>query len=124
MKKGFTLVELLGVLILLSLISILIIPNVLRTSSKAEENSFKESVKGLIRSVEEYYAIDSNFPEEGISINELPSDMEIKNIEEFESGLVKIIDSTYYVDDVTNGLYCANGKRNSLIITKGNCELD
>ena len=55
-KKGFTLVELLAVLVLLALIAIIIVPNALRTTSKTEKKAFVESVKGIIRGVSEYYA--------------------------------------------------------------------
>ena len=131
-KKGFTLVELLAVLVLLALIAIIIVPNALRTTSKTEKKAFVESVKGIIRGVSEYYAetggvlpLDEDCPlnnvDECLDITKIPSQAEIENINNFE-GYILSDNGTYSAYNITDGVYCANGKRNSLTITDGNCE--
>ena len=49
-KKGFTLVELLAVLIILAVISLIATPIVMDLIEKQKKNTFKESIHGIIRS--------------------------------------------------------------------------
>src|SRR5574344_1795126 len=115
-NKGFSLVELIGVIVLLALITVLVVPNVIKIIGKNEKNSFEESVKGLIRSVQDYYASsDDNFPNAGLDVKDIT--FEVGNIEKFTDGKVMEKNGTYSVVNITDGKYYANGKRNSLIIT-------
>ena len=59
-KKGFTLVEVLAVIILLGLIAAILIPNYNKTIEKSKKNSFKESLNGLVRTIENYVANNPN----------------------------------------------------------------
>ena len=117
MKKGFTLVELLAVLVLLALIGIIIVPNVLRTNAKAQKRAFEEDIKAILK-----YCAQKN-----AQTPYQTSNIEIPN-EELEleagtyTGYVVIEDSNFKASNITNGIYCANGYRNSLVITDGNCE--
>lgn len=52
MKKGFTLIELLAVIVILAIISLIAVPTVLNTISTARQNSFNNSVKGIIKATE------------------------------------------------------------------------
>lgn len=116
-SKGFTLVELIGVIVLLSLITIIIVPNILKTIEKNERNSFEESVKGLIRSVQDYYASSTDaFPALGLEVEDIT--FEVSNVDKFISGTITDNNGTYSVVNVTDGKYYANGKRNSLSITE------
>ncbi len=129
-KKGFTLVELLAVLVLLALIAIITVPNILRTTSSTEKKAFTESIKGVLRGVDEYYAsIIEGFPLEScpvnnvdgcLSVTNIPSAAEIENLEGF-TGYIINNGGTYEAYNITDGVYCANGKRNSLTIRNGNC---
>lgn len=121
-KKGFTIVELLGVFILLGIIAVLITPSILNLQEDAEKDAFEQSVNALIRSAQVYHANNDfiNFPSNGIS----PSDpnLELKNDENFNSGVVKLINEEYfYAYNISNGKYCANGVRNDLSIEEGDC---
>ena len=121
-KKGFTIVELLGVFILLGIIAIIITPSILNLQEDAEKDAFEQSVNALIRSAQVYHANNDfiNFPSNGIS----PSDpnLELKNDEKFNSGVVKLINEEYfYAYNISNGKYCANGVRNDLSIEEGEC---
>ena len=121
-KKGFTIVELLGVFIILGIIAVIITPNILKLQEESEKDAFEQSVNALIRSAQVYYANNDfiNFPESGIS----PTDpeLELKNNTEFKSGVVKLINDEYfYAYNISNGKYCANGVRNDISIDEGEC---
>lgn len=49
-KNGFTLVELLAVLIILAIISVIAVPLVLNLIERQQKNTFKESIYGMLRS--------------------------------------------------------------------------
>lgn len=48
-KLGFTLIELIAVIAVLGLLSVIIVPNVIKTMEKARKNSFLNSAYGLVR---------------------------------------------------------------------------
>ena len=54
MKKGFTLIELLAVITLLSLIALLILPNVLEQKEKTEKNLTESEKKVLYTDADKY----------------------------------------------------------------------
>lgn len=54
-KKGFTLVELLAVIILIGLIAVLVVPKVTKTLKDSKESVNKSSVNGLVRTANNYY---------------------------------------------------------------------
>lgn len=121
-KKGFTVVELLGVFIILGIIAIIITPNILKLHAESERDAFEQSVNALIRAAQVYYANNDflNFPENGIS----PTDpqLELKNNTELNSGVVKLVNEEYfYASNISNGKYCANGVRNDISIDEGKC---
>ena len=51
-KKGFTLVELLAVIVILAVILLMAVPNILGVIEKAKEDSFKASLKMVMKQVE------------------------------------------------------------------------
>ena len=55
MKKGFTLVELLAVIIILGVLSVLIVPKVLKTLNDSEEKTNIASANGLLKAAELKY---------------------------------------------------------------------
>ena len=55
MKKGFTLVELLAVIIILGILSIVIVPKVINTLNVSEEKTNMASAKGLLKAAEYKY---------------------------------------------------------------------
>lgn len=121
-NKGFTLVELLGVIILLGVIAIIITPNILKLEKKSEKELFEDSVNALIRGAQIYYANNDfiNYPTNGIAANS--EELNVKNNEDLTSGSIKLVNDEYfYADNVSNGKYCANGVRNDLSIDEGKC---
>ena len=121
-NKGFTLVELLGVIILLGVIAVIITPNILKLEKKSEKELFEDSVNALIRGAQMYYANNDfiNYPTNGIAANS--EELNVKNNEDLTSGSIKLVNDEYfYADNVSNGKYCANGVRNDLSIDEGKC---
>lgn len=121
-NKGFTLVELLGVIILLGVIAVIITPNILKLEKKSEKELFEDSVNALIRGAQMYYANNDfiNYPTNGIAANS--EELNVKNNEDLTSGTIKLVNDEYfYADNVSNGKYCANGVRNDLSIDEGKC---
>ena len=55
MKKGFTLVELLAVIVILGLLSLLIVPKIVNTLKDSEEKTNMASAKGLLKAAEYTY---------------------------------------------------------------------
>lgn len=123
-RNGFSLVELLAVIILLGIISLIIVPSALKTLENSKKEAFENSVVGLITSATNYVG-ESDFVEwpSGLTISYIKTNnlFEVKNIENFTSGTLYNSYGTITVQNVTDGNYCANGKKNSLTITKGNC---
>lgn len=60
MKRAFTLIEMLAILIVLSILSIILIPVVKNTIKGAKNNTYKAQAK-VIESAAESYFIDSNY---------------------------------------------------------------
>ena len=127
-RSGFSLVELLAVIILLGIIALIIVPSALKTLENSKKESFQNSVVGLITSATNYMG-ESDFDEwpGGLTIAYIKTNnlFEAKNIENFTSGIIYNNNGTISVVGVTDGNYCASGKKNSLTITEGMCyEMD
>ena len=54
-KKGFTLVELLAVIVVLAVIATIIVPNVMVVLRRSEKDSFEQSAHGILTSAKSYY---------------------------------------------------------------------
>ena len=60
MKRAFTLIEMLAILIVLSILSIILIPVVKNTIKGAKNNTYKAQAKAIESAAESYF-IDSNY---------------------------------------------------------------
>lgn len=126
MKKGFTLVEMLGVFMLLAIIGVIAIPSIMKLRDEYEYDTFKESAKGVLTAAETFHAENDseNFPVGGLRIDD--TRLNIKNKDQFEDGLIIYDENTqkFELQLLTNGNYCASGSKDNLVITEGNCETD
>lgn len=63
MNKGFTLVELLAVLFILSVITLVAVPNIVVSNEKSKENDFREFKKTVENAAEVYVETHLDLPE-------------------------------------------------------------
>ena len=124
-KKGFTLVELLAIIIVLGVITSITISVITMNIENTRENSFEVSAKNLLDASKEYVTKNMenhDFPKEGISAN--LKELGIEN-NPYISGIIKRDENGQIVlIDVTDGTYCANGTKTNLTITKDDCSKD
>ena len=108
MKRGFTLVELLAVLILLGVVSLIAIPSIGKILNRSREKARESTKNELIKAAKNYYADNiKELPEDGshkcLSVSEIEENGYISNddivdptTEEKLTGYVKIyFDNTY-----------------------------
>lgn len=121
LNKGFTLVEMIVVILLIGIISLIAVPLYSNIINDSEINAYKASMFTIINELEKYVISNPkvNFLEErDITSIQL-------NIEEGD----KLISGKFYKDNslivlinVTDGKLCANGNKNNLQVKKGNCQ--
>ncbi len=115
--RGFTLVELLAVIVILAVIALITTPMILSQIDEVRKKSFVASAMNVLNAANFYVSSDHIIPENGVQIKEL----EIKN-KEIYSGLVfQNKESAYVLKSFTNGNYCASGTKIDLVVRKGNC---
>ncbi len=59
-KKGFTLVELLAVVVILALIALIASPIILNIIENSRKSSFASSIDGAMRAIENFYSVHYN----------------------------------------------------------------
>ena len=118
MKEGYTLVELLAVIVIISVIGIITVPIATSYIEKSRVESYRISVENVIEVAKEYVAKEEenhDFPETGISVKKIEEKIDGKII----SGRVKRNEEGVIVaENIYNGTYCASGSKNSLVVTK------
>ncbi len=121
-KTGFTIIELLGVILLLGIISLITVPAVSNVIQESKQKAFKASAIYIFQAAT-MYIYDNNYydmPAEGIEVTILD------NIDPnpFISGYIfKNASGKYELAYVSDGKYCANGEKTRLVITKGTCDI-
>lgn len=119
MKQGFTLVELLAVLIILSVISLISVPVITSTLEKSNQTTTLESARELIK-IASSDVVDKNY--------DIPYQYRVENHTlnykngNFTSGLIVITNgNNSFVENLSTPKYCINGSLYDLKITKGKC---
>lgn len=121
-KKGFTLVEILAVIILLGIIAVIIIPNYNKSIENSKKKAFEQSLSGLVRTIENYVANTSSFSSYTSTYTDIKSlELEADNLNQIVSGQFIITNSVIILRNVYNGRYCGNGSKGSFTIIKGTC---
>jgi len=121
-NKGFTLVEVLAVIILLGLIAAIIIPNYNKSIENSKKKAFEESLNGLVRTIENYVANNSNGSNYTSTYTSISSvDLQADNLNQIKSGEFIISNGTIVLRNVYNGRYCGNGSKSNFVIVKGTC---
>jgi len=91
-KKGFTLVELLAVIVILAIIALIAVPMVLNIIEKSKIGALKSSLNGLIESADMYYAN-----------NQLQGGNAVETIFDFEDGEQTSGTTLEYKGKIENG---------------------
>lgn len=118
MKKGFTLIELLAVIFVLGLIALITTTIVLNIVNKSKKDAFEDSV---------YTAINSYVNKEAGTLFNYEGEMDIKDLIQKETSLksgkvTRNENNEVIAVNITDGFFCANGPKNNLVVTEGNCE--
>jgi len=66
MKKGFTLLEVLFVVIVIAILAAIVIPRLLLTQETAKENACAANIANINKQVELYYFETGSWPSEGL----------------------------------------------------------
>lgn len=123
-QKGFTLVELLGVVALLGLVGLISIPIVSNVIKNSRIKAFKQTLNGIIDASRIYNA-ESNYTlfNDG-KIDLTDGTIQFENLKEIESGTVYYNGKDYYLEDVKNDRFCAVGVLGKYNIYEGECGSD
>ena len=121
-KKGFTLVEVLAVVIVLGVISVIIYPVLNGILEDNRKKAFEQSLNGIARSAEMYKAANNNkfevmeYDDENLELsyenNWVSGTISVEEID----GVDKIYLSGFY-----DGEFCGTGYENHFSINKGEC---
>ena len=102
-RNGFTLVELLAVIVVLAIIMIIAIPAVLDIMNKARKQTFAEAINKYVTAVQTQYISDSNMgsiPGAGLYVYNIKSDLGLTSTGSYEGYVVvdaRNVDKVEYV---------------------------
>ena len=93
-KKGFTLVELLGVITVLAIIGVITMPIVNKTIKDSKEKSYKAQIKEIEKAAEDYTAENMNLVLDGTTLCPSNTPVAIPTIDVY-----KLMDEGYIPED-------------------------
>lgn len=118
-KNGFTLIEVLAIIILLGVIALIFTPNILNIFGISNDNAFEEDVKNLVHSAE-LYQLDNTYKTKVFDLTN-SDDCAILNLSKKElTGIIETDDSGVKNIFISNGTTCAYG--NDLEINYSMCD--
>ncbi len=115
-NKGFTLVELIAVIVIIGVLLLIIIPNVSNALKKSEIKTFTASAKGVLRAATEYYAEDGATVTDGECMDVTTGTINFDKDYQITGGQICYLNNQAYLDKVTNGKYCATGNNDDLSV--------
>ena len=121
MKKGFTLLEILVIVVVLCIIFLLAIPIMRMVISNSEYGTFENSVYNAIDAVDLYIVNHewTKIPDDGLEISVLDSSILHNN--NFEEGVFVREDKKVRMIYIKQGDYCAKGTKEKLEVTNKGC---
>lgn len=113
MEKGFTLVELLAVLIIISIITLIATPAVLKSVEDSRNKSTEDSVKIILKEAEKYYLenIDEDLEEIDLSNKTI-----VYNGNQAKKGIIKFTENGLAYGKMYLNGYCVEIRKNGKII--------
>ena len=135
-KKGFTLVELLAVIVILAVIGLISVPMILNNIEKSRVSTYRSNTQMLIEASKQYVSKkmeDNDYPQSGINIK----DLSFKK-GNFKSGIIKRCNEEdvkagnctseevgeIIAVNIYNGKYCAKGTKQAIEVLKVETEKD
>ena len=128
MRRGFTLVELLAVIVILAVISVITMPVIKGVIEKVNYQSVKDSTYGILESADIYYATNNSDKYESGKIvftcdgksckNENGNILNFKGEVPTSGKIIVSSDGLHEVDHITLKKYCVLGTRNKMDIKK------
>ena len=130
-KKGFTLVELLAVIVILAIIALIATPMILNVIENAKKGASKSSALGYIEGIEKYIALNEvtnknsfNFEKGfGYKIEDIKNIIEIKGDKPTE-GWIRLNNGTVDDYELKIGNYIVRNKEGKAVSEKGNYYLN
>ena len=121
-NKGFTLLELIAIIVILGIIAVIAVPIVMNIIIEANKNAFKDTAYGIVSAGELYYAEKDLMDEvDGNMKFEFPNNVSELNIKGKlpEEGSIVINEDGDIALAISNGTYCVTKEFNSkdLILT-------
>ena len=125
-KQGFTLVELISVIVILAVISVITVPLVASNIDSTRIKSYTVGVNNVMDALNKYLADHMEtveMPKEGIQVpnNNIYKRLALKNADYTQGLIIKNSEGVLEVKNLSNGVYCASGTKNNLKVVKGNC---
>ena len=117
-KQAFTLIELLAVIIILGIIALISIPLIQNSIYNSKREAFRISVYGIFDAYE-VYELKNPFLSEKTNVLNLS----LTHKENFLSGKVYRKENIIYVENVSDGIFCANGNLENLEVVDRACDL-
>lgn len=117
-KRGFTLIEVLAIIIILGVLASITYPMVKSTIEKNRKKGFMSSIDAIIRTTKMYIASNTVTNDLVISYNDEKIKTENNH---FISGTVEYIDGEINLRGFSDGEYCANGTPGNIVVEKRDC---
>ena len=123
-QKGFTLVELLGVITLLALVGLISVPIISNVVNNSRLKAFKQTLNGIIDSARIHNAESNYSLFDNGEIDLTDGTIQFENLKEIEAGKIYYDGKEYYLEDVKNDRFCAVGVLGKYNIYEGECGSD
>jgi|GEM_PF-1930180 len=123
-KKGFTLVELLAVIVVLGIIAVITISVIVGIIDKTKMKAYEVAAKNVIDAAKEYVTrVEDNndFPEGGIKVE----DIDLKKDKYVSGKVYRDEEGVITLENLSDGEYCASGSKQEITVVKvsnGKCE--
>lgn len=122
MKKGFTLVELIAVIVILSIIALISTPAILSVIEETKINNYRNSMYGLLRAVEEDHTASGVMTTEYIIVDGVVEpDIDFTGDLSGSNGTITYDENEKTTLTIDNGTYCATKAPEKKQITVKKC---